>query len=142
LDAKGRLAIPTKYREPLAELCGGRLIATIDHEESCLLVYPMNEWLLIEKQLQAMPSMNPMVRRVQRMILGHASELELDGSGRVLLPSELRDHASMEKEIVLVGQGKRLEMWSKANWDRCREEFLATDMNVADMPPELQSFSL
>ena len=99
LDAKGRLAIPTKYREPLAELCGARLVATIDTEERCLLIYPVNEWEEIQKKIEALPSFNPAARRIQRLLIGHATDLELDGSGRVLLPQPLREYAGLEKEV-------------------------------------------
>ena len=117
-------------------------MATIDHDECCLLVYPYHDWIETEKKLQSMPTINKHVRRLQRMILGHAAELELDSSGRILLPAELRKHAHMEKEIVLVGQGKRFELWSQEEWDRCRDEFLDSETNMDELPPELLSFSL
>ena len=113
LDAKGRLAIPTKYREPLAELCGARLVVTIDTEERCLLIYPANEWEVIEAKLDGLSSFNKATRRIQRLLIGHATDLELDGSGRILLPQPLREYAYLEKEAVLMGQGKKLELWSK-----------------------------
>merc|ERR1712000_83427 len=104
----------TKYREPLAELCGARLVVTIDTEERCLLIYPANEWEVIEAKIEALPSFNKAARRIQRLLIGHATDLELDGSGRILLPQPLREYAYLEKEAVLMGQGKKLELWSKA----------------------------
>ena len=95
LDAKGRLAIPAKYRERLAELCAGRLVVTIDTEEKSLLIYPLNEWETIEKQITALPSFDKRARRIQRLILGHASDVELDGSGRILLRAKLPTMASL-----------------------------------------------
>ncbi|WP_420589957.1 division/cell wall cluster transcriptional repressor MraZ [Bacterioplanoides sp.] len=142
LDAKGRLAIPTKYREPLAELCGARLVATIDTEERCLLVYPINEWEEIQKKIEALPSFNPVARRIQRLLIGHATDLELDGSGRVLLPQPLREYAGLEKESVLVGQGKKLELWSKAQWESRRDDYLDMVSQPDQLPEELQSLSL
>lgn len=142
LDAKGRLAIPTKYREPLAELCGARLVATIDTEERCLLVYPINEWEEIQKKIEALPSFNPVARRIQRLLIGHATDLELDGSGRVLLPQPLREYAGLEKESVLVGQGKKLELWSKAQWEGRRDDYLDMVSQPDQLPEELQSLSL
>ncbi len=124
LDAKGRLAIPTKYRETLAELCGARLVATIDTEERCLLIYPVNEWELIQAKIEALPSFNPVARRIQRLLIGHATDLELDSAGRILLPQPLREYASLEKESVLMGQGKKLELWSKSLWEDRRDEYL------------------
>ena len=142
LDAKGRLAIPTKYREPLAELCGARLVATIDTEERCLLVYPINEWEEIQKKIEALPSFNPVARRIQRLLIGHATDLELDSSGRVLLPQPLREYAGLEKESVLVGQGKKLELWSKAQWESRRDDYLDMVSQPDQLPDELQSLSL
>ncbi|KZZ43143.1 MAG: division/cell wall cluster transcriptional repressor MraZ [Saccharospirillaceae bacterium] len=142
LDAKGRLAIPTKYREPLTELCGARLVATIDTEERCLLVYPINEWEEIQKKIEALPSFNPVARRIQRLLIGHATDLELDGSGRVLLPQPLREYAGLEKESVLVGQGKKLELWSKAQWESRRDDYLDMVSQPDQLPEELQSLSL
>ncbi|WP_419811564.1 division/cell wall cluster transcriptional repressor MraZ [Bacterioplanoides sp.] len=142
LDAKGRLAIPTKYREPLAELCGARLVATIDTEERCLLVYPINEWDEIQKKIEALPSFNPVARRIQRLLIGHATDLELDSSGRVLLPQPLREYAGLEKESVLVGQGKKLELWSKAQWESRRDDYLDMVSQPDQLPEELQSLSL
>ncbi len=142
LDAKGRLAIPTKYRDTLATLCGGHLVATIDTEEHCLLLYPLNEWEPIQAQIEALPSFNPAARRIQRLLIGHATDLELDGSGRVLLPPSLREYASLDKEVVLVGQGKKLELWSRALWDSRRDEYLDMVSQPEQLPAELLSLSL
>ncbi|MCT7360683.1 MAG: cell division/cell wall cluster transcriptional repressor MraZ [Thalassobium sp.] len=142
LDAKGRLAIPTKYRETLAELCGARLVATIDTEERCLLIYPVNEWELIQAKIEALPSFNPVARRIQRLLIGHATDLELDSAGRILLPQPLREYASLEKESVLMGQGKKLELWSKSQWENRRDEYLDMVSQPEQLPEELQSLSL
>lgn len=142
LDAKGRLAIPTKYRETLAELCGARLVVTVDMEDRCLLVYPLNEWEVIQNKIAELPNMNPVVRRMQRMLIGHANDVELDGSGRILLPQPLREYAGLDKEVVLMGQGKKLELWSKSEWDDRRNEYLDAAKQSEPLPAELQSFSL
>ncbi|MDK2777193.1 MAG: division/cell wall cluster transcriptional repressor MraZ [Pseudomonadota bacterium] len=142
LDAKGRLAIPTKYRETLAELCGARLVATIDTEERCLLIYPVNEWEEIQAKIEALPSFNPAARRIQRLLIGHATDLELDGSGRILLPQPLREYAGLEKESVLIGQGKKLELWSKGMWEGRRDEYLDMVSQPEQLPEELLSLSL
>ncbi|MAK92655.1 MAG: cell division/cell wall cluster transcriptional repressor MraZ [Oleibacter sp.] len=142
LDAKGRLAIPTKYREPLAELCGARLVVTIDTEERCLLIYPANEWEVIEAKLDGLSSFNKATRRIQRLLIGHATDLELDGSGRILLPQPLREYAYLEKEAVLMGQGKKLELWSKETWEGRRDEYLDMAGDPDELPEELQSLSL
>ena len=142
LDAKGRLAIPTKYREQLTELCGARLVVTIDTEEHCLLVYPLNEWEQIEAKIQALPTFNPAARRIQRLLIGHATDLELDGSGRILLPQTLRDYARLDKESVLIGQGKKLELWRKEEWEGRRDAYLDMVSDADQLPEEVLSISL
>lgn len=142
LDAKGRLAIPTKYRDALAALCGGRLVATIDTEEHCLLIYPVNQWEPIQAQIEALPSFNPAARRIQRLLIGHATDLELDGSGRILVPPSLREYAGLEKEAVLLGQGKKLELWSKSQWDNRRDAYLDMVSQPEQLPAEMLSLSL
>lgn len=116
LDAKGRMAMPTKYRDALNTSDDGQLIATIDIQTRCLLIYPLSEWEDIEQKLQKLPSLNAGTRRLKRLMLGHASELELDGNGRILLPSVLRDYANLEKKLVLAGQGEKFELWSEELW--------------------------
>lgn len=122
LDPKGRLAIPTKYREVLGELCRGQLVATIDIRDTCLRIYPLPVWQTLEAQLEALPSTDPGVRRVQRLLLGYASDLEMDGNGRVLLPASLRKYAALDRKLVLVGMGKKFELWSEENWQQCRHD--------------------
>lgn len=143
IDAKGRLAIPTKYREGLMLSDDGKLVMTIDTESTCLLLYPMNEWVAIEEKLQALPSFNPQARRIQRLLIGHATELEMDGSGRILVPQILRDYAAMEKKTMLVGQGKKFEIWDEAQWFANREDWLAEEAKASDaLPDEMKTLSL
>lgn len=140
LDAKGRMAIPTRYRQRIAEVCEGRLVVTVD-VDYCLLVYPQPEWEAIERQLMRLPSLNRQARRLQRLMVGHATELELDGHGRVLLPKELREFAGIDRQAVLIGQGERFELWGEDRWTQRRDEWLAEDMSDAGLPAELESLS-
>jgi MraZ protein len=142
MDAKGRIALPVKQRELLQAFCGGQLVVTIDIQSRSLMVYPLSTWENIERELQDLPAMNPDVRRVQRLLIGYASDLEFDGSGRVLLPQSLRDYASLEKKLVLVGQGKKLELWSEEVWLSERDKWLEEAVNVSVIPEELLSISL
>jgi MraZ protein len=119
LDPKGRLAVPTRYREVLEELCRGQFVLTIDVQYACLRLYPLPVWQVLEAQLEGLPGTDPDVRRIQRLLLGYASDLEMDGNGRVLLPPVLRKYAQLDRKIVLVGQGKKFEVWSEENWQRC-----------------------
>lgn len=143
IDDKGRLAIPTRYRELLQQISQNRLVITIDTEAKCLLMYPLNEWELIEAKLQNLPSFNATARRIQRLLIGHATEVEADGNGRILIPPLLRDYAVLDKKIMLVGQGKKFEVWDEQLWEAGREEWLAPEMTKLELlPPELQNLSL
>lgn len=147
LDGKGRLAIPTKYRDLLTQRCGGRLVVTLD-PSNCLLLYPFPDWEPIEKKLNALPSFNPVNRMMQRILVGSATDLEMDSAGRILLPSLLRERARLEKDVVLVGQGNKFEIWSAADWQAQFDaaEQLPAMLNEAlqkgEMPDELKGFSL
>ena len=141
LDAKGRLAFPARYRERLAERCEGRLICTVDPDH-CLLIYPLPDWEEIERKLMRLPSMNRKARRLQRMMVGHASDLEVDGHGRVLIPRELREFAALDRQVILIGQGNKFELWDEARWNERRDSWLADDAEDAGaLPAEFDSLS-
>ena len=140
LDAKGRLAIPTRYRERLAARCEGQLVATVDRDY-CLLLYPFPEWEDIERKLVALPSLNRQARRLQRLMVGYATELEMDGHGRILLPKELREFANLDRQAILIGQGNKFELWDEGSWNEKRDVWLGEDDEV-DLPAELESLSL
>jgi MraZ protein len=110
------MAIPTRIREELAESCGGRLVVTAHTEDRCLLVYPEPEWLALLPQIEALPSFNKASQRVKRILIGYATTLDIDSSGRVLVPPTLREYAKIDKKMMLVGQGKKLELWSEESW--------------------------
>jgi len=133
LDAKGRFAVPTRYREPLAVQCAGELIVTVSADAPCLAIYPLPVWLEIERQLDALPGTNRKAIRIKRQLIGHATEVTLDASGRLLVPPELRDYASLDKGAVLVGQGKKFELWDEAAW---REAMYGTDDDDEGESPE------
>jgi MraZ protein len=142
LDVKGRLAIPMKYRQLLVDLCAGCLVATIDTEERCLLIYPLDEWEVIQAKIEALPSFNPSARRIQRLLIGHATDIDLDANGRILLSQPLREYAQLDKETILLGQGKKLELWSKDLWNSRRDDYIA-EVNAPEvLPDELLNLSL
>ncbi|MEK7303841.1 MAG: division/cell wall cluster transcriptional repressor MraZ, partial [Pseudomonadota bacterium] len=123
LDNKGRLAIPTRYRDELVRLAKGQMVITVDRDHS-LLLYPLPEWEEIERKLVKLPSFNVQARRLQRLLIGHATEVELDGNGRILLPPLLREFASLDKAVVMIGQGNKFEIWDEAKWNARRAEWL------------------
>lgn len=145
LDAKGRMALPTRYRGGLEEDPRKQLVVTIDTEERCLLLYPFAAWEAIERKIESLSSFNQVTRRIQRLLIGHATEVELDSQGRVLLPPLLREYADLDKKVVLVGQGKKFEIWSQVTWETKREAWMAEANNLGiagTIPDELQEVSL
>ena len=114
LDDRGRFAVPARFREGLKARSDGKLVITIDRQDKCLLLYPDNEWLAVEKRLERLSNLNPAVRQLQRMLMGFAIDVELDGNGRVLIPPILRDYAAIDKAVMVMGQSNKLELWSEA----------------------------
>lgn len=142
MDAKGRLAMPARQREPLRALCDGQIVVTIDTQVRCLVIYPLPDWERIEKQIQSLPALKPAVKRFQRLVLGYATDVELDSNDRCLLPQPLRDYARLGKKLVLVGQGNKLELWAEELWLAEREQALLESGPDAELPDELMSLTL
>jgi MraZ protein len=142
LDAKGRMALPSRYRDLLHKKKISTLVITIDTESSCLLLYALPEWEIIEEKLQALPSFNAAARRIQRLLIGHATELELDANGRLLLPSLLREYAKLDKSVMLVGQGKKFEVWDEHHWHTNRTSWLQEANSADKLPDEIQALAL
>ncbi|HAU93469.1 MAG: division/cell wall cluster transcriptional repressor MraZ [Pseudomonadota bacterium] len=143
LDSKGRLAIPTKHRQPLLDDCAGQLICTIDTQQSCLLLYPLPEWEEIELKLSKFSSNIEQERRKIRLLLGYAIDCEMDKSGRVLIPVPLRNHAKLDKEILLVGQLNKFEIWNSEIWAKRIEEDMEVERSGNfELTERLQDFSL
>ncbi len=124
LDAKGRMALPARLREAMLARGEGRLVITIDAKERCLLLYPLPEWEAVQAKLEALANMKRSARLLQRLLIGHATDLELDGSGRLLIPPMLRDHAGLTKKLVLLGQGNKVEIWSEELWQQRLAQWL------------------
>ena len=142
LDAKGRMAMPSKYRERLQQQGNGQLVVTLDMSDPCLLIYPIAEWEDIERKLVRLPSLNQQAMRIKRLLLGHASEVELDSHGRILLPPPLRDLVKLDKRIILLGQGNKFEVWDEQTWNERREQWLEQPVTDQGLSDELESLSL
>lgn len=141
LDDKGRLAIPTKYRAELVECCESQLVVTVGLDR-CLLLYPLPEFEEIERKLVKLPSLDSQAKRLQRLLLGHATECELDGQGRFLIPEPLRRFASLQKKVAMVGQGNKFEIWDDETWSQARELWIEVERNNTEgLSPELESLS-
>ena len=142
LDAKGRLAIPTRYRDDLLRQSDGRMVVTANFAERCLWLYTLSEWEPIERKLVNLPSLDATAQRLKRILIGQATDVELDGSGRVLLTAPLRDYAELQKRVVLIGQGNKFEIWNEELWDAQRDTWLQDRTDSGPLPVEIESLSL
>jgi len=133
------MAIPTRYRERLSGCCGGQLIVTVD-KDHCLLVYPLPDWEELEQKLVRLPSMNKVARRIVRIMVGYATDIDMDANGRILISKELREFASLTKQGMLIGQGNKFELWDEATWNEKRDEWLSEE-DDGEMPADLESIS-
>jgi MraZ protein len=124
IDAKGRLAIPSRYRERLVEECGGKLVVTISLLERCLVVYPYPRWQRIENELKDLPALDSQAQAINHLLIGHAVDCDMDSNGRVLLSQALRNFAGLDKHVMMVGQVDKFEFWDDAGWTRRRDELL------------------
>lgn len=117
VDAKGRLIMPAKFREAL-----GEEFVVSKGMDGCLFVYANEDWNAFEQKLTSLPLINKEARQFARFFLAGAAQVELDKQGRILLPASLREFAGLDKEVVLVGVGSRIEIWSKEKWDAINED--------------------
>ncbi len=142
LDAKGRLAIPAKHRVALAQpdtTPPGALVLTGDPSR-CLLLYTRAAWKPIQARLMALSSFNAEIRGLQRLLVGHADDVDIDGAGRILVPPALRQYAGLDHRVVLVGQGNKFELWDEVKW--LEQTARAITFPAGGLPPELDGFSL
>ncbi len=139
LDSKNRLVVPARYRDALFANGGGRVVVTADPTQ-CLLLYPLPGWEPIEKKLNALSDFDLRTRSIKHLMVGYAHDMDMDAAGRVLLPPMLRKFADLDKNVVLVGQGGKVELWNEARW----EAQVAQALTFSDemMPPELEGFTL
>lgn len=136
------MAIPAKHRNCLSDCDEGQLILTVDDSSPCLLLYPLAEWEEIERRLIKLPSLNKQARRLQRLLIGHATECDMDGAGRILVTSPLRSFARLDKRVVLIGQGNKFEIWDEKTWQMSRDEWMSESDFDEPLSSDLESLSL
>jgi len=134
--------MPSRYRDELVSRCAGQLIVTIDAVDHCLCVYPLPEWELIEAKLRDLPSLREETRRLQRLLIGNAVDIELDGSGRFLVPPRLRAHAGLDKHAMLVGQLNKFQLWNEDAWNALADADLAAIKQPGALPDDLRDLIL
>ncbi len=125
IDNKGRLAVPTRFRERLAVTSEGRLVQTLNPLDRALWLYPLPEWEIIESKLAGLSDFDRQSRRAKQMMRGYATDCQLDGQGRILVQQELRDYANLNRQAVFLGQGNKFEIWDQACWEGQRDAWLA-----------------
>jgi len=145
LDEKGRLALPTRYCDSLFADANGAMVCTIHIKDPCLLLYPLPEWEDVAEQLQRLSNQNAQELRFKRLLIGHASDCDMDKSGRILLPATLRSHANLSKNIRLVGQLNKFEIWDEDIWNKRVADDMALERDLpsdAELSERLQDFVL
>ena len=135
------MALPTRYRADLVARCEGRVVITVDAAR-CLLLYPAPDWDEIERKLVRLPNQNQRTRTLQRMLLGHATEIEMDKNGRILVPPRLREFAKLGKKAVLAGMGNKFEIWNEEVWEKNRSDWMDGGLDDDDLPDSLESLTL
>ncbi len=139
MDAKGRLIVPTKHRDALLAESAGNVVLTA-HKHGCLVLYPQQAWEPVQAKLMALSSFDKVSASLQRLMVGHAEDITLDTTGRLLVSPVLRSFAGFEKDVMFVGQGSHFELWSIEAWGKQLE--IVTHDDEIVMPAELEGFSL
>ena len=143
LDSKGRLVIPSRYRERLSSDTGAALVLTLNPFDRSLWVYPLAEWATIDDKLTQLSDSDKQSRRAKQMMRGYASDCQLDGQCRILIPRELRNYAKLTKRAIMFGQGNKFEIWDEATWNEQHDQWLKQVSSGADAPSDaLSSISL
>ncbi|MFG6355538.1 MAG: division/cell wall cluster transcriptional repressor MraZ [Acetatifactor sp.] len=132
VDTKGRLIVPSKFREQL----GDEFVVT-KGMDGCLFVYANEDWTAFEQKLTSLPLINKEARKFARFFLAGAAQVEVDKQGRILLPANLREFAGLDKDVVLVGVGSRIEIWSRENWEN-----MDADSDMDDIAATMESLGL
>lgn len=139
LDAKGRLAVPSRHRDALFAESAGRVVLTA-HPHRCLLLYPQPAWEPIQAKIMSLSSFDRQSSAMQRLLVGYAEDIDLDGAGRMLVSPALREFAGLDKQAMLVGQGSHFEVWSMDGWKAQLDKLMVGD--GVELPTELEGFSL
>ena len=139
LDAKGRMTVPTRTRDPLTQGGTVKLVLTA-HPDGCLLLFPSPAWEPIRARVMSFPSLDRQFSVWKRLLVGFAQDVEIDGAGRLLLPPEMRDFAHIARQVMFVGQGSHYEIWDLEQWKQQLEN-LRSGGNT-NLPPGMENFSL
>ena len=139
LDAKGRMTVPTRTRDPLTQGGTVKLVLTA-HPDGCLLLFPSPAWEPIRARVMSLPSLDRQFSVWKRLLVGFAQDLEIDGAGRLLIPPEMRDFAHITRQVMFVGQGSHYEIWDLEQWNQQLENLRSG--GSTNLPPGMENFSL
>ena len=144
IDSKGRLAVPSRYRALILEQAQNNLVITLNPLDRSLYLYPLPEWEIIEDKLAALSDFDKQSRRTKQMMRGYANDCQLDSQGRILIPKELRGHAELSRQALILGQGNKFEIWNEKTWEKQRDDWLESvgDESTSSSSDSLRSLSL
>ena len=144
IDSKGRLAVPSRYRALILEQAQNNLVITLNPLDRSLYLYPLPEWEIIEDKLAALSDFDKQSRRTKQMMRGYANDCQLDSQGRILIPKELRGHAELSRQAIILGQGNKFEIWNEKTWEKQRDDWLESvgDESTSSASDSLRSLSL
>ena len=144
IDSKGRLAVPSRYRALILEQAQNNLVITLNPLDRSLYLYPLPEWEIIEDKLAALSDFDKQSRRTKQMMRGYANDCQLDSQGRILIPKELRGHAELSRQAIIIGQGNKFEIWNEKTWEKQRDDWLEAvgDESTSSSSDSLRSLSL
>ncbi|MAS83817.1 MAG: cell division/cell wall cluster transcriptional repressor MraZ [Legionellales bacterium] len=144
IDSKGRLAVPSRYRALILEQAQNNLVITLNPLDRSLYLYPLPEWEIIEDKLAALSDFDKQSRRTKQMMRGYANDCQLDSQGRILIPKELRGHAELSRQAIILGQGNKFEIWNEKTWEKQRDDWLESvgDESTSSSSDSLRSLSL
>ncbi len=143
MDAKGRIAIPARYRETIVSRSAGNLVLTVNNtRERCLWLFTLDEWEKVEAKLVELSSFNKRAQSLKRLLIGYASDCEIDGAGRLRIAAPLIEFAGLTKQVVLIGQGNKFELWDDALWKAKCEEWMAEPEEEEEVPEQVANLSL
>ena len=144
IDSKGRLAVPSRYRALILEQAQNNLVITLNPLDRSLYLYPLPELEIIEDKLAALSDFDKQSRRTKQMMRGYANDCQLDSQGRILIPKELRGHAELSRQAIILGQGNKFEIWNEKTWEKQRDDWLESvgDESTSSSSDSLRSLSL
>lgn len=144
MDAKGRMALPTRSRAPMIERCDGNMVVTVNTDrKECLWLYPLDEWEKVERKITALSTFNEEHQKLKRFFLGSAVDVQMDAAtGRVLIPAKLREFAHLSKEISLVGSGNKYEVWDGSRWDASLSDWAGVGISRDNLSDEMRMLQL